>query len=423
MAEGDTVVAAAAAAASTSFNREGSSLCEECNSNPSKYKCPACSLRSCSLDCVNGHKRRSGCTGKRAQTQFVPISQFNDSVLLSDYNLLEEVKRMAESAQRLRKKLCPYTHPYYRLPFHLKSLRTAASSRRTKIMFLPTGMTKREKNQTRYDKREKTIFWTIEWRLNSTDVVLVDHGVNENTNLSTVLENHLQPSPWKNQIQKFCEQLDSLKFFVRTYPKGAMVPFRELDSKMPIRQLFSNLVFVEYPVIYVFLPSQTPNFEVVKTANPVSHNPEGKNTGKDDLASPEGVRFRVEEIEDDDNSFNTQVLDLMKASNSSPHCEVEPQNVLGATHNYSTDLMGNHEVGNSPNSSSQAKELGVHKELEFDFEQDLMDTYSNIMAQINPDDFLDWDEDFSKGVEMEGSGDLLGDVFTVDELEEGEIME
>ena len=203
-----------------------------------------------------------------------------------------------------------------------------------------------------------------------------------------------------------------------------MAPFRELDSKMPIRQLFSNLVFVEYPVIYVFLPSQTPNFEVVKTANPVSHNPEGKNTGKNDLASPEGVRFRVEEIEDDDNSFNTQVLDLMKASNSSPHCEVDPQNVLGAaTHNYSTDLMGKHEVGNSPNSSSQAKELGVHKELEFDFEQDLMDTYSNIMAQINPDDFLDWDEDFSKGVEMEGSGDLLGDVFTVDELEEGEIME
>lgn len=82
-----------------------------------------------------------------------------------DYNLLEEVKRMAESAQRLRKKLCPYTHPYYRLPFHLKSLRTAASSRRTKIMFLPTGMTKREKNQTRYDKRLLSLYLSIYWLL------------------------------------------------------------------------------------------------------------------------------------------------------------------------------------------------------------------------------------------------------------------
>lgn len=80
-----------------------------------------------------------------------------------DYNLLEEVKRMAESAQRLRKKLCPYTHAYFRLPFHLKSLRTAASSRRTKIMFLPTGMTKREKNQTRYDKRLFSLYLSSYW--------------------------------------------------------------------------------------------------------------------------------------------------------------------------------------------------------------------------------------------------------------------
>ena len=65
---------------------------------------------------------------------------------------------MAESAQRLRKKLCPYTHAYFRLPFHLKSLRAAASNRRTKIMFLPTGMTKRENNQTRYDKRFSSPF-------------------------------------------------------------------------------------------------------------------------------------------------------------------------------------------------------------------------------------------------------------------------
>ncbi|KAL4039065.1 hypothetical protein IC575_002708 [Cucumis melo] len=407
MAEEDATMAV-----STSSNHQGSSLCEECKSNPSKYKCPACSIRSCSLNCVNAHKRRSGCTGKRKQTQFVPLSQFNDSILLSDYNLLEEVKRMAESAQRLRKKLCPYTHAYFRLPFHLKSLRAAASNRRTKIMFLPTGMTKRENNQTRYDKREKTIFWTMEWRFNSTNIVLVDHEVNENSKLSTILANHLRPSPWKTQLQKFREQLDCLKVFVRTYPKGAKSPFHELDSTLPIRQLFSNLAFVEYPVIYVVLPFQTPNFEVVKTANPASRNLEGSNALENDLASHVGVCFRVEEIEDDENSCNPQVLDLMKVSTSSPHCKVSPRN-----------LVGKQEVGNSPKSSSQARELGVVKELEFDFEQDLIDAYSNIMAQINPDDFLDWEGDFSKEVEMEGSGELLGDAFTAEELEEGEIME
>lgn len=65
--------------------------------------------------------------------------------------MLEEVERVAESAQRMRYKLCGYN--YFNLPHRLKSLRMAAASRRTKIQFLPRGMTKRERNQTRYDMR------------------------------------------------------------------------------------------------------------------------------------------------------------------------------------------------------------------------------------------------------------------------------
>lgn len=57
--------------------------CEECKSNPSKYKCPGCSIQSCSLPCVKAHKVRTGCNGKRNQTQFVPITQFDDNILLS----------------------------------------------------------------------------------------------------------------------------------------------------------------------------------------------------------------------------------------------------------------------------------------------------------------------------------------------------
>lgn len=57
--------------------------CEECKYNPSKYKCPGCSIQSCSLPCVKAHKVRTGCNGKRNQTQFVPITQFDDNILLS----------------------------------------------------------------------------------------------------------------------------------------------------------------------------------------------------------------------------------------------------------------------------------------------------------------------------------------------------
>ncbi|CAF2262286.1 unnamed protein product [Brassica napus] len=69
-------------------------VCGECKSNPWKYKCPGCSIRSCALPCVKAHKKRTGCTGKRKLTDFVPLSKFDDNLLLSDYNLLEETKRV-----------------------------------------------------------------------------------------------------------------------------------------------------------------------------------------------------------------------------------------------------------------------------------------------------------------------------------------
>ncbi|RVW20231.1 Disease resistance protein RGA2 [Vitis vinifera] len=52
-----------------------------------------------------------------------------------------------------------------------------------------------------------------------TDVVLLDHGMKENSTLSSVIQNHLKPGPW-NKLKPFCtEQLDSLKFLICKYPK------------------------------------------------------------------------------------------------------------------------------------------------------------------------------------------------------------
>lgn len=89
------------------------------------------------------------------------------NILCVDYNLLEEVKRVSESAQRMRSKVCGYSH--YKLPYHLKSLRKAAASRKTKLLFLPSGMSKREKNQTRYNNRLLLV---------SLDFIVVDSIIN-----------------------------------------------------------------------------------------------------------------------------------------------------------------------------------------------------------------------------------------------------
>ena len=71
-------------------------LCQMCLLAPSKYKCPRCDMRTCSLACVNTHKEpkegRTGCNGKRDRLKYVSLAEFDDRTLLSDYQLLEEVK-------------------------------------------------------------------------------------------------------------------------------------------------------------------------------------------------------------------------------------------------------------------------------------------------------------------------------------------
>ncbi|PSS11979.1 Box C/D snoRNA protein [Actinidia chinensis var. chinensis] len=403
-------------------NNKQSVPCKECKVNPSKYKCPGCSVRSCSLPCVKAHKQRTGCTGKRQQTQFVPLSQFDDNLLLSDYNMLEDVKRIADSAQRMRLKLCGYSH--FRLPFPLKGLRSAAANRRTKLLFLPSGMTKRETNRSYYNNRKKFISWTIEWRFHSTDVVLTDHGVDENTNLCSVVEKHLGPGPWNHQLKQFCDEpLDSLKFFIRKYPKGPKSPFRELDIKAPIRQQLANLMILEYPVIHVFLPSHKYDFEVIKDAVPC--RTEIKESISNNHPSQKGVTFREEEIEDDSCS-DRHILDLTKHVKPNQGLQISPKDNGTEKELNAKPLLENashvHKAEDSTSSSFKSKNPAVFDGMDFDFEQGLIDAYTDLIAQTNPDDFLDLEGMFPDDFELdERTDDRDFSGIIPEELEEGEI--
>ncbi|XP_059651808.1 uncharacterized protein LOC132299295 [Cornus florida] len=425
------------AAAATNSNQPA--ICEECKSNPSKYKCPGCAIRSCSLPCVKAHKQRTGCTGKRHRTDFIPISQFDDNLLLSDYNMLEDSKRVAESAQRMREKLCGYSH--FRLPSHLQRLRSAAASRRTKLLFHSSGMTKRKTNQSCYNNRKKFICWTIEWRFHSTDIVLIDHRVHENTNLYSVIENHLKPGPWNHRLRQFCEEpLDSLKFFIRKYPKGPRSPFRELDLKSPICQQLADLVILEYPVIYVFLPSHSNNFEVIKDTIP--HKPELKESANNNNPSPQGVTFR-EEIIEDGSCSGPKVLDLMQHVKPNTVFQIPDRDRRAekeVTDTLDKPLLAKVAQATKPvlkngvhihkteddhmYSSCKTKEPGFFEDIDFVFEQGLMDVYSDLVEQTNPDEFFDFEDLFTEEVELEGREDhpdFSGLIQVEEELEEGEI--
>jgi len=52
--------------------------CEVCSSDAAKYCCPRCEVKTCSLSCVNIHKKELECDGKKYKTGFKKLEKFND---------------------------------------------------------------------------------------------------------------------------------------------------------------------------------------------------------------------------------------------------------------------------------------------------------------------------------------------------------
>ncbi|KAG9444012.1 hypothetical protein H6P81_015352 [Aristolochia fimbriata] len=386
-----------------------SPCCQECNQNESKYNCPGCSIRTCSLPCVKSHKQRTNCNGKRNRTEFVPLSKFDDNLLISDYNLLEETKRVAESAERIIK---GFGGNYrFKMPFKLRMLRNAAGRRKTRLLLLPGGMSRREKNQSIYDQRKKSIMWTVEWHFNSVNIVLIDHGVDENISLYSVIENHLTAGPWKHHLSQFSSvPLAQLKFFVRKNPKGPKSLFRELDINAPLCRQLADIILIEYPTIHVYLPSQNYRFEVEKAAV----LKEGPTKPLDDLTSTKVVHFKEEEIEEDV-TLGTQVFDLLEYGDSKCVGNYQLPDTLhlnkGDQKETTRWKLGDKlqvpitvETDGCFGSSTK---IGSSGNIDFEFAQDLRDAYSGLIEQLNPDDFLCIEDGF------------VGN----EELEEGEILE
>ena len=68
-------------------------LCSVCRAQPPRYKCPQCVTRYCSVPCNRRHRARTGCSGIRDVTTFVPKSKLRtESGIDRDYNFLQRIE-------------------------------------------------------------------------------------------------------------------------------------------------------------------------------------------------------------------------------------------------------------------------------------------------------------------------------------------
>lgn len=201
--------------------------------------------------------------------------------------------------------------------------------------------------------------------------------------------------------------------------QGAKAPFKELDIKAPLRQQLATVVILEYPVIHVYLPSQSYDFEVIRDFNQTNTTPNPNDSLCDGDGSTKAITFREEEIEEDDiNSYEPKVIDLIKQMNYNPCQRVLEESKA--------------EGGVTDNSHPQVDptEQGVDGNMELEFEQGLIDTYSDLFEEMNPGDYFNFEFEFEKGLDSDDNCNLqnLATGFNTngleeDELEEGEILE
>ncbi|GFQ72213.1 hypothetical protein TNCT_717791 [Trichonephila clavata] len=226
-------------------------LCSTCN-EPSKYRCPKCSTLSCSLKCVKAHKEQSGCNGIRDKTAFVPLEEFKDCHLHSDYHFLQDVVRSLDNAQRKKRNLGFLRY----LPPNLFRLESIARRRQIELCILPVGFARRKASTTYLRYSDGKIFWKLEWVFPLCDLTYSDARVDEEQLLGECLDKYLL----SNSEEDFGGKLDYYRSFghkgVSVLIKDERTPanvtrFLELNKNKSLRENFKGIKIIEFPTLLV----------------------------------------------------------------------------------------------------------------------------------------------------------------------------
>ncbi|CAK9812859.1 Box C/D snoRNA protein 1 [Anthophora quadrimaculata] len=253
--------------------------CEVCNTDKAKYTCPKCEVRTCSLRCVNIHKKELECDGIRDKTKFVTLQSFTDLDLLSDYRLLEEVGRTVEQLKRDPFKKCTRQNS---LPMHLKKLKTAAFKRKISLQFMPQHFSRHKNNTTFLNWKSNELYWRIEWIFPQAEYTKwVTEKALETTRLSALMEEILDPVKSlenKNDIEELNLRMclnDRLQFYQAAGLPGVKVllkaekiaksdlKFYELDITLTLMENLENKIIIEFPVIYIVLKDHSYMYEII----------------------------------------------------------------------------------------------------------------------------------------------------------------
>jgi len=131
-------------------------LCPICYTSPPKYRCPRCSMRTCSLECTQAHKVRASCSGIRDPAKFIPKREFKPSTIDMDFNFLKSVEKSREEGQSVVKKVDQGTSKTRKRKLVVAKRKRGmkkARERGVDVRELPEWMERTKENKVKWDAK------------------------------------------------------------------------------------------------------------------------------------------------------------------------------------------------------------------------------------------------------------------------------
>jgi hypothetical protein len=254
--------------------RVKATICAICNLQPSKYTCPACSTRTCSLPCSVRHKAWKSCSGVRSPSTYLPRPALATSSSLDrDYNFLSGLDRDIERREdRIAEK---------GIKLGDEGAQRASNSSwggggkkkgeqkvgercwelGVRVVRAPKGLQRSRENRTQWDGGKNVVMWCVEWiEDEGRSLSLLSETLSIGDGWTRVIEEkHKVLKKRKRGEEEDLSRENPRSFYLhlpRPPPKTALKPRTKalvlLDKNTALHSCLKNQVIIEYPTIVVF---------------------------------------------------------------------------------------------------------------------------------------------------------------------------
>ena len=221
-----------------------SSLCT-CG-KASKYCCPRCEVRTCSLECSKNHKIKLSCNGLADKTQFVKLSEFDNLKLVSDYKFLEQIKESIESSHRhLADSLCSSGIAW--------AIKKQCIANNTLLKFMPNVFTRNQTNKSYF--KDGKIFWTVELVFTDCSVKVLGADICETYTINDIIAKYSTISAQHSEyrfISNFYKDNEGISYYIKAdVGDNDHDSFHQLDPNIPLNESLKFKTVIEFPTIFI----------------------------------------------------------------------------------------------------------------------------------------------------------------------------